>query len=70
MSFLCVFSMIGHNEVLHRICEQDLDLRELRFSVAVQLSWLQDLKAIDNIAEWAWRLLHPLFVRRAEVLEA
>jgi hypothetical protein len=70
MSFLCIFSMIGHNEVLRKICEQDLDLRELRISVAIQLSWLQDMKAIDNIAEWAWRLLHPLFIRKAEVLEA
>jgi hypothetical protein len=63
MSFLCIFVMIGKNTTLKRICERNLDLRELRMSVAVHLCWLQDLKAIDGIAEWAWQLLHPLFIR-------
>jgi hypothetical protein len=63
MSFLCVFSMIGKNRTLREICEQHLNLRELRISVAVQLAWLQDLKVIDGIADWGWRLLHPLFIQ-------
>jgi hypothetical protein len=54
--------MIGKNEKLKEICEQHLDMQELRISVAVQLAWLQDLQAIDGIADWAWRLLHPLFI--------
>lgn len=58
--------MIGKNEKLKEICEQHLDMQELRISVAVQLAWLQDLKAIDNIADWAWRLLHPLFFQKIE----
>lgn len=66
VSFLCIFVMIGKNEKLKEICEHHLDMRELRISVAVQLSWLQDLKAIDGIADWAWRLMHPLFIQMTE----
>jgi hypothetical protein len=69
ISFLCIFVMIRKNRTLKGICEQHLDLRELRMSVAVQLSWLQDLKAIDGIADWAWQLLQPLFVGKTEALE-
>jgi hypothetical protein len=58
--------MIGENEKLKEICEQHLDMQELRISVAVQLAWLQDLKAMDGIADWAWRLLHPLFIQKKE----
>jgi hypothetical protein len=68
ISFLCVFNMIEKNETLKKICEKHLDLRELRISVAVQLSWLQDLKAIDETAGWAWQLLHPLFIGGRESL--
>lgn len=64
ISFLCIFAMIGKNRTLKEICEQHLNLGELRISVAVQLAWLQDMKAIDGIADWAWRLLHPLFIER------
>lgn len=66
ISFLCIFVMIGKNEKLKEICEHNLDLRELRISVAFQLSWLQDLRAIDGIADWAWRLMHPLFIKKVE----
>lgn len=66
ISFLCIFAMIGENEKLKEICEQHLDMQELRISVAVRLAWLQDLKAIDGIADWAWRLLHPLFIQKKE----
>ena len=66
ISFLCIFAMIGENEKLKEICEQHLDMQELRISVAVQLAWLQDLKAIDGIADWAWRLMHPLFIQTIE----
>jgi hypothetical protein len=62
VSFLCIFAMIGKSGTLGEICKQHLNLGELRISVAVQLAWLQDLKAIDGIADWAWRLLHPLFI--------
>jgi hypothetical protein len=51
ISFLCIFAIIGENEKLKEICEQHLDMQELRISVAVQLAWLQDLKAIDGIAD-------------------
>jgi hypothetical protein len=63
ISFLCIFVMIGKNRKLKEICEQHIDMQELRMSVAFQLAWLQDLKAIDGIADWAWRLMHPLFIR-------
>lgn len=66
ISFLCIFVMIGRNEKLKQICEHHPDMRELRISVAVQLSWLQDLRAIDGIADWAWRLMHPLFIEKIE----
>lgn len=66
MSFLCIFVMIGKNRKLKDICEHHLDMRELRISVAVQLSWLQDLRAIDGIADWAWRLMHSLFIQEIE----
>jgi hypothetical protein len=59
ISFLCVFNMIE---------KKHSNLRELRISVAVQLSWLQDLKAIDETAGWAWQLLHPLFIGGRECL--
>jgi hypothetical protein len=63
ISFLCIFLVIGKNRKLKEICEQHMDMQELRMSVAVQLAWLQDLRAIDGIADWAWRLMHPLFIR-------
>jgi hypothetical protein len=66
ISFLCIFVMIGKNEKLKEICEHHVNMRELRISVAVQLSWLQDSKAIDGIADWAWRLMHPLFIQKIE----
>lgn len=63
MSFLCITVMIGKNTTLESICKQDLDLTQSCMSVAFPHCWLQDLKAIDIIAEWALQLLYPLFVR-------
>lgn len=64
ISFLCVFAMIDQDQILRAICRNQLDPKQLRASVAVQLCWLEDLARVDGIAAWAWRLLEPLFLRK------
>jgi hypothetical protein len=43
--------MIGKSGTLREIRKQHPSLGELRISVAVQFAWLQDLKAIDGLAD-------------------
>jgi hypothetical protein len=63
ITFLCVFAVIHEDKVLKKICQDNLDLRSLRSSVALQLCWLEDLERVDGIARWAWQLLRPLFIK-------
>jgi hypothetical protein len=63
ITFLCVFAVIHKNKFLEKICQDHLDLRSLRSSVALQLCWLDDVERVDGNAHWAWQLLRPLFIK-------
>ena len=59
ITLLCIYVMIQSGQTLGHLCRENLDLRELKMGIPVQLCWLQDMKAVDGIAEWVWKLFYP-----------
>lgn len=59
---LRLFALIRHNDGLKRLCEECVDLRLLRATVAHNICWLADLSFMNGLAGWAWELLRSHFL--------
>jgi hypothetical protein len=53
--------MTREEGMLKRICEERVDLSDLDSTIMLMLDWVKDVKQLDGIAEWSWKLLEPLF---------
>lgn len=65
MGILLILRMTTENERLQRICESHVNHEEIRRTVELMLDWVRDVKQLDGIAEWSWRILEPLFSKQA-----
>jgi hypothetical protein len=60
-AILLVLRMTTVNECLKQICDEQVDRSEIDKTVQLMLEWIQDVKQLDGIAEWSWRILQPLY---------
>jgi len=42
---------------LKRICEDSIIPGDIQATAALMLNWIEDVKQLDGIAEWSWKLL-------------
>ncbi|KJY00562.1 C6 finger domain protein [Zymoseptoria brevis] len=65
MGILLILRMTTENECLMRICEEQVNRDELEQTVAMMIEWVRDVRQVDGIAEWSWRIIEPLFANGA-----
>jgi hypothetical protein len=53
--------MRHESDAFARICAERVNPEELARSVALMLDWIRDMRFVDGIAEWGWRVLEPLY---------
>lgn len=61
IAILTILWMSRRNDCLGQICREKLDEEWVERMVGQMLFWIKDIKQIDNIAEWSWHFLQPLF---------
>ena len=61
MGILLILRMTTENECLQRICESRVNHEDIQKTASLMLDWVRDVKQLDGIAEWSWRLLEPLY---------
>lgn len=66
MGILLVLRMATENECLERICAEHVNRDDIQKTVQLMLEWIRDVKQVDGIADWSWRILEPLFAVQAQ----
>jgi hypothetical protein len=66
VSILLILRMRREEGTLKRICEERVDLSDLNSTIMLMLDWVKDVKQLDGIAEWSWKILQPLFTEMQE----
>lgn len=61
MGILLILRMTTENECLSKICDEKVNRDELEQTASLMLDWLRDIKQVDGIAEWSWKILSPLY---------
>lgn len=61
VGILLLLKMTTVNDCLRQICEEKVSRREMEETTFLLLDWLRDIKQVDGIAEWSWKILEPLF---------
>jgi hypothetical protein len=61
VSMLLVLRMTQEEGALKRICEKQVDPSDLESTIVLMLDWIKDVKQVDGIAEWSWKIIEPLF---------
>ncbi|KAK3058886.1 hypothetical protein LTR09_000451 [Extremus antarcticus] len=61
MGILLILRMTTENECLRVICEGQVNAEEIQRTAHLMLDWIKDVKQMDGIAEWSWRILEPLY---------
>nr|POE59167.1 hypothetical protein CFP56_24437 [Quercus suber] len=61
LGILLILWMATENECLKNICEDQVDRSEIEATATLMLEWVKDVKQMDGIAEWSWRILEPLY---------
>jgi hypothetical protein len=67
IALLLILRMSRANDTLRGVCEGRVSGREIDGTVAAILEWLDGIRQIDAIAEWALDVLQPLFIAGDEV---
>ncbi|KAK4983050.1 hypothetical protein LTR50_007450 [Elasticomyces elasticus] len=65
VGILLILRMTTVNECLGKIASERVNQEEMDFTARMLLDWVRDVRQVDGIAEWAWRLLDPLYNNRA-----
>jgi hypothetical protein len=61
IGILLILRMRHESDAFARICAERVNPEELARSVALMLDWIRDMRFVDGIAEWGWRVLEPLY---------
>ena len=65
MGILFILWMLQNTERLSQFAMELLDPDEIQQTIVLLLQWIEDVKQVDGIAEWSWRMLEPLFAQSA-----
>ncbi|KAH0544603.1 hypothetical protein FGG08_001252 [Glutinoglossum americanum] len=60
LGILFIFHMTTQSELLGYVCDTHFEPGELEESASLMLDWVYDMKKVDCIAEWGWRILERL----------
>ncbi|KAI5198715.1 hypothetical protein E4T38_07355 [Aureobasidium subglaciale] len=63
VGILLILRMTTENECLKKICNERVNRKDLEQTTTLMLEWIQDIKQVDGIAEWSWKMLGPLYSR-------
>jgi hypothetical protein len=63
VGILLILRMTTENECLKKICSDRVGQKDMEQTTALMLEWIRDIKQVDGIAEWAWKMLGPLYSR-------
>lgn len=58
---LLILRMTQQNQALRASCAGSIPQQHIEHAAQRLLDWIEDMKQIDAIAEWSWRLVQPLF---------
>lgn len=61
LGVLIVLRMIQDSPALRDIAMRNIDENEYNQTVRLLLHWMTDIKLIDGIADWGWRILRHLY---------
>jgi hypothetical protein len=61
VGILLILRMTTESECLKKICNERLVQEDLEQTTKLMLEWIQDIKQVDGIAEWSWKILGPLY---------
>ena len=64
MGILLILRMTTENDCLRQICETQVNREETQRTVTLMLDWMRDVRQLDGIADWSWRILEPLYSTR------
>jgi len=63
LGILLIFHMTTENSVLKYVRETFFTAGELEESAGLMLDWIQDMRHMDGIAEWSWKIVGPLYAK-------
>lgn len=58
---LLILRMIRHSETLLSICQGEFDFSQIDRAATGLLEWIDDIRKIDGIAQWSWKIIQPLY---------
>ncbi|OMP82295.1 hypothetical protein BK809_0006605 [Diplodia seriata] len=61
ISILLILRATTVSAILTDVCRKTIDNTELMLTVESLLEWLADVRTIDGVALWSWKILDPLF---------
>ncbi|KAF2715929.1 hypothetical protein K431DRAFT_316899 [Polychaeton citri CBS 116435] len=61
IGILLILRMTSENECLRAICEEQVNLEEIQRTISLMMEWIRDVRQVDGIADWGWRVLEPLY---------
>jgi hypothetical protein len=61
MGILLILRHTQENGVLGKICDEHVNPDDMKRTVTLMLDWMRDVKQVDGIANWSWRILEPMF---------
>ncbi|KAL1305957.1 hypothetical protein AAFC00_004095 [Neodothiora populina] len=65
MGILLILRMTTENTCLKGICDERVNREDLEQTASLMLDWLRDIKQVDGIAEWSWKILSPLYLAQS-----
>lgn len=60
LGILLILWMTVENECLKKICDEHLDRADIEATAGLMLEWIKDVKQMDGIAAWSWKLLENI----------
>lgn len=61
VGILLILRMTAENECLKAICDEKVNKEDMERTVVLLLDWIRDVKQVEGIAEWSWKILEPLY---------
>ena len=61
LAFLLIFRLAAENEPLRHISQTQLENDKVEESTRLMLEWMKDMRHVDGVAEWSWKILEQLY---------
>ena len=61
LGFLLIFRLAAEIEPLRQICQTRVGNDKMEESTRLMLEWMKDMRHLDGVAEWSWKILQQLY---------